>query len=480
MKQLIICVLAACMAVTMTYAQTPSSLEGKWEGALAAGPNQLRLVLNISKAADDLYLGTLTSVDQGGVRIPIDKIQQTGDSVRLEVKAVNGIFEGSISEDKTKLKGTWTQGGPKLPLELTRTGAAAEAPKPPDAAVAAAAAVNSPFGVPVEMTVPIAPTPFAAAGKIHLVYELHVTNFGGLELPLSKLEVLNGETTVAGFEAADLNSLLARPGAANLSDNRVIGPGMRAIAYVWITLDAGTPVPASLRHRLTGRNQTVTGAPVTVSTAKPIVLGPPLKGENWIAANGPANGSVHRRALIPLNGNVHLAQRFAIDWVQINPGGRTFEGDEKDNKTHKAYGNDVLAVADGVVAAVQDGIPENVPGPASRAVPITPETIGGNHVILDVGGGRFAFYAHMQPGNLRVKVGDKVRRGQVIGLVGNSGNSTEPHLHFHVTDGNSPLESEGLPYVLESFEVQSAPNTWEPRQNELPLQNSRVRFPEVK
>src|SRR5256712_6201518 len=172
MKRLIIYVIAACTAVTLTYAQTPAGLEGRWEGALAAGPNQLRLVLNISRAADDLYLGTLTSLDQGGVRIPVDKIQQTGDSVRLEVKAVNGTFEGSISEDKTKLKGTWTQGGPKLPLELTRTSAVPEAPKPPDAAAAAAAAANSPFGIPVEMTVPVAPKPFPADGKIPLGFAL--------------------------------------------------------------------------------------------------------------------------------------------------------------------------------------------------------------------------------------------------------------------------------------------------------------------
>ena len=177
---------------------------------------------------------------------------------------------------------------------------------------------------------------------------------------------------------------------------------------------------------------------------------------------------------------MNIAQRFAIDWVQIGANGRTFDGDEKDNKTHKAYGNEILAVADGVVSSTKDGIPENVPGLTSRAVPITPETVGGNNVILDLGGGRFAFYAHMQPGSLRVKVGDKVRRGQVLGLVGNSGNSTEPHLHFHVSNGNSALESEGLPYVLESFDVQTSPNNWESRQNQLPLQNMRVRFAEVK
>jgi murein DD-endopeptidase MepM/ murein hydrolase activator NlpD len=62
-------------------------------------------------------------------------------------------------------------------------------------------------------------------------------------------------------------------------------------------------------------------------------------------------------------------------------------------------------------------------------------------------------YAHLQPGSLRVKVGDAVKRGQVLGLVGNTGNSTEPHLHFQLMDRNSPLGSEGLPYALSNFVV---------------------------
>src|SRR6266478_4606749 len=117
MKRLIIYVIAACTAVTLTYAQTPAGLEGRWEGALAAGPNQLRLVLNISKAADDLYLGTLTSLDQGGVRIPVDTRRQSGDSRRLEVKEENGRFEWRRSEDKTRLQGPWRQGGSKGPRQ---------------------------------------------------------------------------------------------------------------------------------------------------------------------------------------------------------------------------------------------------------------------------------------------------------------------------------------------------------------------------
>jgi len=88
-------------------------------------------------------------------------------------------------------------------------------------------------------------------------------------------------------------------------------------------------------------------------------------------------------------------------------------------------------------------------------VPITLETIGGNHVVLDLGHRRFAFYAHLQPGSLKVKVGDRVKRGQVLGLVGNSGNSTEPHLHFHLADSISPLGSEGVPYALDSFDTKA-------------------------
>jgi len=143
-------------------------------------------------------------------------------------------------------------------------------------------------------------------------------------------------------------------------------------------------------------------------------------------------------------------------------------------------------VADGIVVVVKDGIPENVPGRTSRAVPITLETVGGNHVIIDIAGGRYAFYAHLKPGSVRVHPGEHVRRGQVIGRVGNSGNSTEPHLHFHLSDGPSPLGSEGLPYAYDSFEIvgrcrsvgagceRAAPTG---RHGELPLANTLVRFP---
>ena len=263
------------------------------------------------------------------------------------------------------------------------------------------------------------------------------------------------------------------------------------VVYMWLTFDVPTDIPGAVQHRLSFKvgeypeELSLEAATATVSKT-PILISSPLRGSEWLAANGPGNSSGHRRALVTTGGGARIAQRFAIDFVQLFPDGRTFSGDQKDNKSYRCYGAEAFAVADAVVVATKDGIPENIPGPTSRAVPITLETVGGNHVILDLGGGIFAFYAHLQPGSLRVKTGDRVRRGQVVGLVGNSGNSTEPHLHFHLSDANSPLGSEGIPYALPSFEVQGKGRGWktsspaaptEKRQNDIPLENEVVRFP---
>jgi hypothetical protein len=241
--------------------------------------------------------------------------------------------------------------------------------------------------------------------------------------------------------------------------------------------DTAVRAPAKLRNRITVGTQTV-DATVAVAAERPIVIGPPLRGSDWVAMNGPGNvGGFHRRALLAAGGEAAIAQRFAIDWVKLGANGRMFDGNQADNKSYPGYRADVLAVADGIVASVKDGIPENVPGLTSRAVPITMETVTGNSVVLDLGDGRFAVYAHLVAGSLRVKAGDRVRRGDVIGLLGNSGNSTGPHLHFHVVDRNAGLAAEGLPYTIDSWEVMRGAGVWERRTNELPMLNMRVRFP---
>jgi murein DD-endopeptidase MepM/ murein hydrolase activator NlpD len=108
---------------------------------------------------------------------------------------------------------------------------------------------------------------------------------------------------------------------------------------------------------------------------------------------------------------------------------------------------------------------------------MTLETISGNHVIMDIGNGLYALYAHMQPGSVRVKLGDKVTRGQVLGLLGNTGNSTEPHLHFHICNANSDLGSEGLPYAFASFEVQGKGEMWKPSESRSPTVKHEMEIP---
>ncbi len=463
----------------------PKGPEGAWQGALDVGGSKLRLVLTITRAGAG-YTGKIDSLDQG-TTIPIDTITVDGDAVRLELKSVGAVYEGAVNKERSEISGKFTQGGATFPLVFnpaaqSQTGAAARPPS---------AQAQRPLSVPFDVVIPVNPTAFKASGKTHLVYELHTTNFSRNDCVLTRIEAIdaNGKS-LARYEGSELSSMLARPGAPLDVEKPKIGAGLRAVAYMWVSLEAGAEIPGALQHRLSVKvgaypeEMNLDCARIAIGQ-KPLTIGAPLRGGEWLAVNGPSNTSNHRRTLVPVDGIAHMAQRFAIDWVQLRDDGRTFTGDPKDNKNYRCYGAEALAVADAVVAGIKDGIQENIPGRASRAVPITLETVGGNYVILDLGQGRYAFYAHLQPGSLRVKAGDKVRRGQALGLVGNSGNSTEPHLHFHISDANSPLGSEGLPYVLPGFEIQGKGWGWKPsaaqattdkRQMEIPLENVVVRF----
>jgi hypothetical protein len=348
----------------------------------------------------------------------------------------------------------------------------------------------------LELRVPKPPTVATAEKGSFLAYEVHITSFMPQPVTVKQLDVMTvGANRRVLFSLADsaLQRAIARPGVALGGPERLkLTGGTRAVAFLWVPVDSRS-APASIQHHITVeqasgdsvRTLELDGSVVPV-TAEAVAIGPPLRGGVWLTGNGPDNNSGHRRALIPIAGTPAIAQRFAIDFVRIDETNKTFKGDSLKNESYYAEGNDALAVANGTVVEVKDSIPENVPGINSRAVPITLETVGGNHVIIDIGGGHYAFYAHLRPGSLKVKLGDKVKRGQVIGLVGNTGNSTEPHLHFHIADAVSPLGSEGLPYRMDSFDIvghcttftmgcqRSAPAT---RKSEVPLANTLIRFP---
>lgn len=483
-----LCLLA--LAAFPAQAQAPaatSGIAGSWTGMLADGQNQLHLVLTIKKSDSGEYSGRVNSVDQGAV-LPLDAVTLQGEKVRFEVKSVGGVYEGTLNDKGDEITGTWVQASaPAQALSFKRSAAA-----PPPAATAPPGPKEKPIVVPVDVTVPIAPTAFEAGGKLNLAYELHIVNMGKWESTLAKVDVISADSPakpLASFSGAVLEGMIDHPGLPG-SEPLTLAPGTEAVVFVWVGLDGSRDVPAAIRHNIHVKIGTYPEELSVETNSLPVATGPviisaPLEGGHWLAGNGPSNTSPHRRALIPVDGRAVISQRYAIDWVRLGDDGKTYHGDPLDNKNYYAYGVNALAVADGIVTEVKDGIPQNIPGENSRAVPITLETVGGNHVILNIGNGRYAFYAHLQPGSIRVKAGDKVHRGQVLGLVGNSGNSTEPHLHFHISNASSPLGSEGLPYSLTSFEVEGEGWTWKPSDAkaapvkhtmEIPLENEVVQF----
>jgi murein DD-endopeptidase len=358
--------------------------------------------------------------------------------------------------------------------------------------------------IPIDIEIPVAPIPVKANGKMHLLYELHLTNFKAPNLEITRVEVLNDPSNglvLASYTDAELTGRLGRPGApSNLPDKRVIAGGMRAVIFLEIVFDRPGDVPSALSHRLWFKStdsktpdESVTSGRIEIPPTLPPLIHSPLRGEGWVALSGMSNTSGHRRTIVVVNGKARIAQRFATDWVRIGPDGLAFRGDPAKNASWSAYGAKIHAATNGTVVDVKDGVPENDPTSDKKAVPITVESAPGNYVIVDMGNGYFSFYAHLKTNSVRVKVGDRVKAGQVLALLGNSGNSDSPHLHFHICDGNSPLGAEGKPYVIDFFEMQGVLRSkkllveggWKQlpgsavdhRRREIPIENAIVRFP---
>jgi murein DD-endopeptidase len=355
--------------------------------------------------------------------------------------------------------------------------------------------------VPVDIEVPFVPVPVKALDKLNLVYEIHITNFSGIPLALTGIDVLSDNVRALPLASYRGDDVLKRIAVLNFTPTKqaknVLGGGQRAVLFLLVRV-APVGVPLALRHHLIftsvdsiKQEQAVDGGRMTVAREVPLAVGPPVRGR-WLAGNGLSNDTGHRQSIKAVNGKACIAQRFATDWVKLGDDGLLARnGDMSLNANYYGYGAEVLAVAAGTVVAVKDGLAENVPQTKKWAVPITLETTAGNHVLLDLGSGHFALYAHLQPQSLKVKIGDKVRSGEVLGLVGNSGKSDLPHLHFHVVNSASPLGAEGIPYVLKSFLMQGTIKStaeivkggFKPeakdenkRQMEIPVQNAVVLF----
>ena len=304
-------------------------------------------------------------------------------------------------------------------------------------------------------------------GKDHVEYELLVVNVYFDPVTLTSLTVLDpagkelGRITGATLAAATQGVLTRTPTPA-------IDPSAAVAVSVDLALEPGT-APERVTHRIDYSvpdlkralivdigDTVVHGPEVAVDRRAPIVIAPPLVGDGWFVASGCCSPNVHRDTRLAINGaRIGTPETFAIDWARVK-NDRIYDGDGSQNEQYYAFGADVLAVADATVVIVQDGEPEQAPN--IRLVAEKSSELAGNLVILELQPNVFAAYAHLQPGSITVKVGDKVKVGQHLANLGNSGNSSGPHLHFGLLDQANMFTGRSLPYVLEQFTLVGAVN----------------------
>jgi len=311
----------------------------------------------------------------------------------------------------------------------------------------------------LDIRIPVAPQPVRIGDTLHLFYELHLLNYASLTASLTAFAVLDANTSSAikHYEGDALAALLVHPVDVKEAERRSISSGMTGTLYVTLPLDR--PPPTKLSNQITlslpmrdgPRSVTLSSDVLPIDATPLLELSPPLRGGTWAALYDPSMERGHRRVLYAVDGHAHLPGRFAVDFVGIDAQGKTFRGTGERTADYFGYGADVLAVSDGVVVAARDDFTE----PAKLADAPDRVSIGdatGVYVTLDIGGGRFAFYEHLQPG-LAVKVGQKVKRGERLGKLGLTGEASSPHLHFHVANATAPLAAEGMPYHFTSYRL---------------------------
>ena len=300
-----------------------------------------------------------------------------------------------------------------------------------------------------------APSPVLRTdNRRHLVYEIVMRNPTTARAVIERLAVVDQRgRTLASFGPETIRTLLGPAGFPLVPDPE-LGPGETLTLFLDITVPRGRWVPSELAHRFvyslggdTGHAHRVrvVGARTTVERRAPISVSPPLRGDKLLGfiAHGP----------VTIDDRLSHAQRYAIDFARLNQAGDGFfDGDPQRNESYAIYGDEVFAAVAGTIVAMRNDMAENTP-------PIEPpfttfDDVAGNRVVQHLGGNRYGLYAHLQPGSVRVSVGQRVEQGQVLGLVGNTGISSGPHLHFQVMDGSggpSALDANGLPYVFDRF-----------------------------
>jgi murein DD-endopeptidase len=311
-----------------------------------------------------------------------------------------------------------------------------------------------------DIDIPVSPVPVHVGDHWQVSYEVHLTNFSIERLTVTRFTVddaRDGHTIIELSDKRLVDNATVVGAATPLKGKQLqVEPGQRAVLFMDFILPTNTAV-APIRQHLhyaaaNGEVHTVQLSDTPLqSNARPSLIGPPLRGGPWVAIHNASWPRGHRRVFYTVAGHARLPGRFAVDWVKLDDSGRMTKGDPDLTAQAYGYADDVLAVDNATVAAVRDGMDE--PARISQRTTHQPDEDAGNYVALQLPDGRFAFYEHLKKGSIRVAKGDKVRTGDVIGALGFSGESTGPHLHFHVANSSSPLDAEGLPFEIRRFRI---------------------------
>lgn len=223
---------------------------------------------------------------------------------------------------------------------------------------------------------------------------------------------------------------------------------------------------------------------------EPVIVEFPLRGE-WLAPNTPGTK-------IPSHGTDQFGARYAYDFIQVDWGrsgwpayrGSLFRYLRSGVPLNDCYcwGQNVCSPVDGTVIQAEDGWAESprtdLVGDLSRAWKnahhFDPKRnnareVAGNYVVIECGERIYAALCHFQTGSIQVTVGQQVRKGEVIGRVGHSGNSLAPHLHFQLMDHRDITIANGIPCAFERCQVFENGN-WKTVTDYLPTARDRIRF----